>query len=170
MDIKWMGALLVIVSCGGFGFAIAAAHRRQETLLRQLSGILRRMHWELEYRMTALPELCRSVADEAEGPLKKVFSDLHRELLWQQRSEVSGCMRAALHRNPDLPPKLRRSLHHLGMILGRYDLNGQLQGLTSISKEVENLLLETGKDRQQRLRSYQTLGLCAGFALVILLF
>ena len=59
MSIKWIGAILVIVGCGGVGFSMAAAYRRQETALRELMGTLDFMSWELQFRLTPLPELCR---------------------------------------------------------------------------------------------------------------
>jgi len=169
MELKWIGAVLVISGCGGFGFSIAAAHRRQEHLLRQLLRLLQLMEWELRYRLTALPELCQLAAKEAEGVLKKVFQDLHRELSWQSAPETAACMGLVLRRNPDLPPKMRRSLRHLGSVLGRYDLPGQLEGIQSVREEIQLSLQDGGKEREQRLRSYQTLGLCAGLALAILL-
>ena len=33
---KYAGALMVIAGCGGFGFAMAAAFRREEHMLQQL--------------------------------------------------------------------------------------------------------------------------------------
>lgn len=169
MDIKWLGAVLVVGGCGGFGFSIASAHRRQDRLLRQLLRLLKQMEWELRYRLTALPELCRLASQEAEGMLKKVFQDLYRELSWQSAPETAACMGIVLRRNPDLPPKLRKALKHLGAVLGRFDLQGQLQGLQSVQEEIQRSLQDGGKEQEQRLRSYQTLGLCAGLALAILL-
>lgn len=169
MGVKWMGAVLVTVGCGGFGFSIAAAHRRQERMLRQLLRLMKYMEWELQFRLTALPELCQLAAKEADGVLKRIFSDLQRELSWQSAPEAGACMRLVLRRNPDLPPKLRRILKHLGSMLGRFELQGQLQGLRAVQEEIRNELQDAGKDREQRLRSYQTLGLCAGLALAIIL-
>ena len=40
MGYKWIGAVLIVGSCSGCGFAIAAGKRREEKLLLQLMGIL----------------------------------------------------------------------------------------------------------------------------------
>lgn len=169
MELKCVGAILIICGCGGFGFSIAWANRRQEQLLRQLLRVLKLMEWELRFRMTSLPELCQLAGKETEGKLRAVFQDLFRELSWQSAADAASCMGAVLQRNPDLPPKLRRILRHLGSVLGRFDLEGQLQGLQSIQEEITLSLLDSGKDKDQRLRSYQTLGICAGCALAIVL-
>ena len=55
MSYKWVGAVLVIAACGGFGVSLAAGHRRQERLLRLLLRARHTMRWELQYRLTPLP-------------------------------------------------------------------------------------------------------------------
>ena len=52
--------------------------------------------------------------------------------------------------------------------MGRYDLEGQLQGIQTVKMECHGYLDELERHRAERLRSYQTLGLCAGAALVII--
>ena len=55
MNYRWIGAVLVIAGCGGFGFSIAAGYKREESTLRQLIQALNTMEWELSYRLTPLP-------------------------------------------------------------------------------------------------------------------
>ena len=87
MGYKWIGAILIVASCSGCGFAIAAGKRREEQLLCQLMGILQFIEAELQYRLTPLPELCRMAAGEAKGILRIVFLNLYRELNWQKLPE-----------------------------------------------------------------------------------
>jgi hypothetical protein len=56
----------------------------------------------------------------------------------------------------------------LGTSLGRYDLQGQLNGIESVRIRCRSDLEELERNRDVRLRSYQRLGLCAGCALAIL--
>lgn len=168
MSCKWIGAFLVIAGCGGFGFSMAAGHRREEERLRQLMRMLRVMQWELRYRLTPLPELCRQAAGEGSGQLRDVMLYLAVELEGQTCSDAAGGMRAALERSSDLSRQLRRLLMQLGRSLGRYDLDGQLDGLDSVCQCCLEKLKELNRNRDNRLRSYRTLGLCAGAALAIL--
>ena len=59
MYMKLLGAVLIITGCGGFGFRLAANHRKEETTLRKFVSILDYMQCELQYRYTALPDLER---------------------------------------------------------------------------------------------------------------
>lgn len=169
MGYKWIGAILIMASCSGCGFAIAAGKRREEQLLYQLIGILQFLEADLQYRLTPLPELCRLAAGETRGILRTVFLNLYRELKWQKLPDAGSCMYAAIQRSGEIPPKVRRLLVQLGHTLGRFDLPGQLQGIQSVRKRSEETLDTIRKNRDERLRSYQTLGICAGAALAIIL-
>lgn len=169
MGYKWFGAILIIISCSGCGFAIAAGKRREERLLCQMTGILQFMETELQYRLTPLPELCRMAAGETKGILRNVFMNLHRELNWRKLPDAGSCMYAAIQRSGEIPARVRRLLVQLGHTLGRFDLPGQLQGIQAVRKRCEESLGSIRKNREERLRSYQTLGVCAGMALAIIL-
>lgn len=169
MGYKWIGAILIVASCSGCGFAIAAGKRKEEKLLYQLLGILQFMETELQYRLTPLPELCRLAAEETSGMLHVIFMNLYRELNWQKLPDAGSCMYAAIQRSGELPSRIRRLLVQLGHTLGRFDLSGQLLGIQAVRKRCEESLGSIRNNRDERLRSYQTLGICAGAALAIIL-
>lgn len=168
MNSKWIGAIFVLVSCGGFGFSIAHSYKRKEHMLRQLLTALEMMAAELEYRLTPLPELSRKAAKDTGGILRDVFLNMARELDWQSEPDAGSCMRAAMEKCPDLPACLRRPLRLLGQTLGRFDLPGQIQGIAAVQDACRREIERLERNSDARLRSYQTLGLCAGAALVIL--
>lgn len=165
---KLFGAVLILLGCGGVGFSLAAAHRYQEGSLRQLIRALEHMQWELQYRMTPLPELCSSASQVCTGCIKSVLQRLSLELESQITPNATACMHAAVKRHENLPERVRKCLVQLGDSLGRFDLSGQLQGLGSVKRYAEFELDKLRHNQEVRLRGYQTLGLCAGAALVIL--
>ena len=169
MNFKWIGAIMVIVGCGGFGFSVAAAHRREETTLRQLIIALDYMECELQYHLTPLPDLCRQAAAEQRGCIRDVLLNLSRELDAQISPDVERCMQASLCAVEDIPKRTQQALTDMGKTLGRFDLSGQLNGLEQVRSACRTELEALRTNREPRLRSYQTLGLCAGAALAILL-
>lgn len=168
MTIKLIGAVLVFAGCGGFGFAMAAAHRREEQNLGQLLAALEFMECDLSCRLTPLPQLCRATAGVVSGAVHTFFLLLAGELEAQVAADAGCCVRAVLERMPELSPTLSARLLDLGNTLGRFDLPGQLRGLRSAQSLCRLSLEELTRNRDSRLRSYQTLGLCAGAALAIL--
>ena len=168
MSYKWIGAILVVAACTLVGYSMAASYRMEERILHQLIGALDYMACELQYRMTPLPELCRQAGKEKQGIIGKVFTELAGQLESGIQPDVDQCMHHALNAAQNLPGKSREALELLGKSLGRFDIDGQLKGLESVRsfcrREAEKLAV--GKDN--RLRSYKTLGICAGAALAIL--
>ena len=136
-------------------------------MLRSLKGALDFMVCELQYRLTPLPELCRLVGTEQKNPVGQTFLRLAQELNSQILPDVEYCMRSSL-REVDLPKRLGEGFLMLGQNLGRFDLQGQLKGMEMVRNFCDRELEAMGKNREERLRSYQTLGLCAGAALAIL--
>ena len=169
MNYRWIGGILVILGCGGFGIRMAAAHRREEAALRELIGALDLMECELQYHLTPLPELCRQAAGECRGNLRRVLQQLSEELNAQIAPDVESCMLSALAQGWDLPAAVREQLLNLGRSMGRFDLEGQLKGLEAVRGICRQKLTELNENKEVRLRSYQTLGFCAGVALAILL-
>ena len=165
---KWIGALLVVFGCGGFGSMLVFNHKKTENTLRQLITALDFMECELRYRLTPLPQLCRQTAAERTGIVRVLFSNLAQELEDQVSPDVQCCMNAALVKTGELPSQVRQILKILGQTLGRFDIDGQLKGLNAARSECRRALEELTRDKDLRLRSYQTLGLCAGAALAIL--
>ena len=168
MTIKLIGAFLVFAGCGGFGFAMAASHRREETALRQYLMALEFMECDLSCRLTPLPQLCRTTANTVSGCVHTLFLRLAEELEAQVAPDASSCVRAAVAATPGLPDTLGEQFLELGTSLGRFDLAGHLKGLQCAAARAKLSLDSLSENRDSRLRSYQTLGLCAGAALAIL--
>ena len=62
MELKLLGAILIVAGCGGYGFSLCTRYRKRERALSDLVRALDRMECELQYRLTPLPELCRGAA------------------------------------------------------------------------------------------------------------
>ena len=168
MNLQWIGAILIIAGCGGIGFGMALSYKREENTLRQLIRVMDMFCCDLEYRMTPLPELFRKAANTATGQLSKLFSIVAQELENQVAPDAAYCMASALRKTRELPGKVLFTLTDLGRSLGQYDLPGQLQGIKAVQASCVRQLDDMENNRTQRIRSYQTLGLCAGAALAIL--
>lgn len=165
--VRIVGACCIFVGCGSFGFAMAAASRREEAELRRLIAALEYMSCELSYRMTPLSALCRSAAQDSAGTVRLFLTGLACALERQTEPDVQSCIRSLLE---ELPPSklLNRQLRELGSTLGRFDLPGQLRGLESAIRSTEEALRTHRDGADGRRRSCQTLGLSAGAAMAIL--
>lgn len=170
MYLKLTGAILILTGCGGYGIALAVSHRREAAALHQLIRVVDRMSCELACRLTALPELCRFGAEQCGGPLQTFFLKLAKNMDGQVSPDVGMCVLAALKETVALPSYTSAQLRSLGQTLGRFDIQGQLTSLERCRQSCQEQLEVLEHQQTQRMRSYQTLGFCAGAALAILLF
>lgn len=169
MSIKWLGVIFVIGSCAGVGFSAAMAYETQEKTLYQLMRILDCMSCELQYKLLPLPELCRQASGECGGTVRRVLSALAGELERQMEPDVQSCMRIVLEKERMPARRIRRLFLMLGHSLGNFDLTGQLRGLEEVRTACERELTPLAQQKQNAIRSYRTLGICAGIAIAILL-
>lgn len=160
---------MVVLGCGGFGFGMAASLRREIRILTSLRQVLEQLESELDYRQTPLPGLCSIASQICTGALKQVFRELSEELQQQRSPDAASCMEVALGKGKELPQSAEGILRMLGRSLGCFDLAGQLKEIAAVKRECDITLETLRQRREERLRSYQTLGLCAGAALAILL-
>ena len=165
---KLFGAVMVFLGCGGVGFSLVASYRHQQRCLQQMLQALEYMECELQYRLTPLPELCFGASQVCTGCVRNVLLQLGTELEAQITPNAAACIHAAVKKCDDLPDALRKCFSQLEGTLGRFDLGGQLKGLSSAKKFVSFELEKLYRNQDMRLRSYQTLGFCAGAALVVL--
>ena len=168
MSIKWIGAILIICSCGFVGFKISKSYRLEEQNLRQLMGALDYMVCELRYKQSALPDICFQIGTERKGCIGKLFENLSRELNARTSPDVQSSLASAAASAGEISRRVEEAICIMGSSLGRFDLDGQLLGLESVRTYCQEQLRTMAKDRDARLRSYQTLGVCAGAALAIL--
>ena len=160
---------MIFSGCGWFGFSMANAHRQQERSLRQMIRATEYMECELQYRQTPLPQLCHNTAQVVTGELSHIFLQLEQQLERRTFADVSACMNRTLNELGNCSPAVRTVMEELGRTLGQFDLTGQLSSLRSLRAGCEDSLKELSQNRENRLRSYQTLGLCTGAALAVLL-
>lgn len=168
MSLKWFGAILIVFGCSGVGMSMAWSLRRKGTELRQLLSALDYMQCELQYRLSPLPDLCRQTAAHTSGSIKLLFAALAEELEDQISPDVQLCMNAAVRKAKNLSDEAATVAVNLGKTLGRFDLDGQILGLEGARQSCRQALAKLESNKDTRIQSYQTLGLCAGAALAIL--
>ena len=169
MSLKFIGVLCIVAGCGGCGFLMASQHMMKIRSLRNMLATLGYMECELQYSCTPLPQLCRQAGQRSQGDVQKLFCMLAKELEEQISPDVERCMASVLDRLGGLDTILASIARELGMNFGKFDIPGQLLGLENIRMICREKLEILTQNNDSRLRSYQTLGLCAGAALAILL-
>ena len=165
---KWIGAFCIFVSCASVGFTVAYRQTRELKMIEQWIRIIARAEKEICCHLRAVPDLFRMISYEENGPLGRLFLRTAIEMENQIQPNASICLNVALADFDGLPKSVLDMLILFGAELGRYDLESQLKGLAEIRAIAEEKRTQILQNHSKRIRGYQTLGLCAGAALVIL--
>ena len=168
MTIKLVGSVLILLGCGYCGYRVGQNHRDTVRWLRQIVALTEYMERELQCKLTPIPELFIQAADACKEPMGHICLAVGRTLETRSCKSVSACMQTVLTHNCISSGQAEQLLVQLGDVLGSFDLNGQLEGIRSVHNMAVAYLTAQTQDLEVRLRYYQTLGLCAGAAIVIL--
>ena len=169
MHMKWFGALFVVVGCSGVGWLMASAISAQIKMLEQIQRILSEITCELQFRQSMLPQLFFDISERECGPVATVFRVLSEQLSKNEHPQVYMCMKSAVELTNDLPEPAKEILLELGRSLGAYDLSGQLQQISAVESHTEFLLMQLRGHKDVRTRCCQTLGICTGVVIAILI-
>lgn len=169
MTAKILGAIFVVIACGGIGWTLAGIRMREIRYLRSLIHALELMRCELEYRMTPLPKLCEMVGEQNCDMIGRWFDKLGQLLARQEIPGIDRCMEEMADQVPIYYPHITEALDQLCRSLGRFDLSGQLNSINGVTIRCKSELDRLTEGADQRTRSIRTLGLCTGTALAILL-
>lgn len=168
MYIKIIGALMIIIACGGIGFKITVAHRKTEKMMGTLLSGIQFIQQELQYRMSPLPEILLQTGKHCSGIVGQFFNLFSEELERQISPDTTYCVEAALRRLGDVPSPVRQGMVLLGKSLGHFDVIGQLKMLESVYAQCNEMLIALATNQDVRLRNYRTIALCTGVTVAII--
>jgi len=168
--LRLVGALCVVLGASGAGLSMALGAQRALRQTRQLGAALEQMKNEIAYRRTPLPELMRLLEVSYPGPLGALFGEIAAQLALRQEASVYAIVRKALSGAPLVGAQVRQVLLELSPGLGQYGVQGQLYALELAAGRARELTAALEAGQKGRLRSYSTLGVCAGLAVAILVF
>ena len=166
--LRTLGILLVVCGASGAGFSMALGVRRTVDLLQQLLGALETMASEIACRQTPLPRLMAQLETQCCGPAAGFFGRVARELSRREEPSVAVIFRRQVAAAAAFPSPVRQTLLQLGNGLGQYDVPSQLRAVELAAQRLRSLLDQCREQQQARVRSYCTLGVCAGLAIAIL--
>lgn len=169
MSIKLIGAVMIVLSCGLFGFRLAAAYTNELRQLQDFRFSVSYLRNELCFRATPLPVLCAMGAKVSKGCVRSFWERLGVELEAQICPNTRQCVQNALVNIKRVPESLYDSIEMLGKTLGAFDVEGQMSSLDQLCVYLDNKIEDFIAQQDHRVRTYRTVGICAGVAFAIIL-
>lgn len=168
--IRFMGAVLLVVGCGGLGLGAVGYLDNRVRDLRELSAGLEILQRELGWRLAPLPKALEAAAEGTQGSAARFYkfcaqgagrlSGIPFQQLWKE-----GLEQCSLR----LDAEDRALLEQLAPVLGRYDGDSQRQAVEGVLAGLGRRQIQAEEDRRQLGKVYGVLGVTVGLFLVIVL-
>lgn len=116
-----------------------------------------------------LPHLVDDLSGRTRGQARLLFQDLRQALEHLDQEGLSRSWPTLIDRRRELGESGRACLYPLGELLGRYDSQAQIQGISAARRHLEEEREKDAEESRRQGRVCQALGLTGGAFLVILL-
>lgn len=164
---KFIGIVLIVVSAGSVGFRMAISLKQQTREYTQLLQSLQLMRNEIAFCGTPLPQTFAVLAASCQGRTGQFYEAVAKTMdkyPWMTPVEAVQQQQKLLHGG--FPVTV---FSELAVGLGKYDLDSQLQAIAAAKDRVKLVLEQLEQERRGKTKLYETLGICAGLSLAILL-
>jgi stage III sporulation protein AB len=169
--VKFVGAVLVLVSAYAMGSLLALQVKEQEHWLRDIKTAMFLLLGELEYRQVPLPDALQIIGKRHGGRLAPFFQNLSSELLKKEGVPLQELWKkTSVSALKDCPLKedQKEAFEELGIYFTETDKETRRNSLDFYLSRLEEdivKLRETGADKAYLCR---TLGMLGGIFLLIL--
>lgn len=170
--IRLIGAVLITAGTAAWGLLGVFRLRGRVRSLQAVASALGIMKSEICDRLTPMPELMKSLADEATYPASQLFKNASEKMAAIGSKPFSAMWSQAVRNTPELllkPPE-ELVLTELGARLGRYDVAEQAGAIQYAQRRMEEHIRRAEAERDSNSKVHAFLGVAAGlFAIIILL-
>lgn len=170
--LKFLGSVVVILSCTLIGMTIASNYRRRPEEIRALRNALQILETEIAYGATPLPDALALVAERCDNRVALLFKRASDELFTMRGVTAREAWLMAIN---DYYPKSalnqsdRAILQELGNALGISDREDQVKHLTLTKEQLQLAQAKAEDASAKNTKVYNYLGFLGGLTIVLIL-
>ena len=166
---KFIGIILVLISCGAFIMRKADAIKQRTKNLKELKKAVTYLKDELEFSTPEISVLCKKMADATNGEISFLFERSAQFLEQDEKSDFNSAMLSAI-KDKDLFSDVGKSiLLEFSQNLGKKNLEIEIKNLEKSEKDLERLVLEEEEKTKNDTKLMYTLGLSLAAVFVIMI-
>lgn len=170
--VKILGAVLVMAGAIGFSMCMCRERRERLFLLREVRYMYILMQSEILYSTLPVPYLFEELSDKLKKPLADLLKAVSRRMessagemfsdIW--RTEADLCFLKL-----PLKKEQKESILRFSECMGMIDKEGQVKALQQRIEELDGWITGQEKETKEKNKVIMSLGIGAGFLLIIVL-
>lgn len=169
---KLLGAILIISSCSSFGFYRKMQFLRRVKALESSIYMLKIIRREIGFNCIKMTELVGFLMKNTNAPLNKIFIQMNRKICesnfcnfeqeWRESFVNFGESVGFLQKDIEI-------LSNIGSVLGKFDVNEQINALDYFEKMLEENFLIAKNQNTIDANITRTVAICLGIIIAIVL-
>ncbi len=165
--IKIILFFLIFMACMYIGLTISNKYKSRVQDLKEFKSILNVLNTKIRYTQEPIKEIAKEIASMNNGNIGAIFQELYLELNDKKIEEAWNISIEKLGNN--FKEEDKSILKNLGKMLGKTDLEGQINQIIQ-TNEFLNIQIDKAEiDRQKNEKLCKSLGIIIGIAIVIIL-
>lgn len=151
------------------GILISKKYSNRLNILKNLKNALNMFEVKINYSFETIPEIFNEIANKVGGHAGKMFSDTVKNI--EQKNMIAGDAweKSVESNSSSLKKDDIECLKTLGKLLGKTDVEGQVNQIELVCTFLENQINEADEEKHKNEKMYQKLGVIVGLMLIIVL-
>lgn len=164
---KWILLIGVFSTSTIIGILISKKYSNRLQILKDMKNALNIFEVKINFSMETIPEIFTEISKKIKGNVGKIFKDavVNMEFMlagdaWEKSIETNS---------ESLKKEDINSLKPLGKLLGKTDIDGQVNQIKLVCEFLEEQIAEAYEEKNKNEKMYQKLGAIVGLIMVIVL-
>ena len=164
---KWILLLTVFCTSTIIGLLISKKYSNRLKILKEMKNALNIFEVKINFSCETIPEIFGEISHKIKGTVGKIFSDTIKNMETMVAGDAWEC---AIDGNSEtLKIEDVNSLKPLGKLLGKTDIDGQLNQIKLVCTFLDEQISEASEEKNKNEKMYQKLGAVVGLIMVIVL-
>lgn len=157
----------IFLSCSLIGILISKKYVNRVNELKEFKNALNMIKTKIRYTYAPLPEIFAEISENVDTNISNVFKNAAEKMNICTAGEAWDL--ALKIEDLNINNEDRNALRNLSKLLGKTDLEGQLNQIEMTSDFLDKQIRTAENQRDKSEKMYRTLGMIMGLAIVIIL-
>ena len=157
----------IFLSCSLIGILISKKYSNRVNELKEFKNALNMIKTKIRYTYAPLPEIFAEISENVDTNISNVFKNAAEKMNICTAGEAWDL--ALKIEDLNINNEDRNALRNLSKLLGKTDLEGQLNQIEMTSDFLDKQIRTAENQRDKSEKMYRTLGMIMGLAIVIIL-
>lgn len=161
------GAILImlLLSSSYIGILVSKKYQNRVKELKQIKTLLTIFSTKIKLTYEPIPQIFEEIGNKEKSNINNIFKTASKNM--EELPAGKAWLKALENQNTNLKKEDIEVLKGLSNLLGKVDLEGQINEIQLIDKFVDTQIEKAEEESKKSEKMYKTLGITVGLAMVI---